>query len=96
MGEKPYRAGQVLKWLHFQGVRELAAMTDLSKALREKLALVAEIRPLEIAYESTAQDGTHNWLLRLPDNNCIEAIYIPEKRPRYLMRILASWLRSKL
>ena len=79
LGEKPYRASQVLKWIHFQGVSDLAAMTDLSKALREKLTAVAEIRPLEIAYESTAQDGTHKWVLRLPDNNCIEAIYIPEK-----------------
>ncbi|MES2217693.1 MAG: 23S rRNA (adenine(2503)-C(2))-methyltransferase RlmN [Pseudomonadota bacterium] len=79
LGEKPYRATQVLKWIHFQGVNTTAAMTDLSKPLRAKLDEIAEIRPLEVAYESTAQDGTHKWLLRLADGNCIETIYIPEK-----------------
>ena len=79
LGEKPYRASQVLKWIHYQGVDNWDAMTDLSKALRAKLAEVAEIRPLEIAYESTATDGTHKWILRLPDGNCIETIFIPEK-----------------
>jgi 23S rRNA (adenine2503-C2)-methyltransferase len=79
LGEKPYRATQVLKWIHFQGVNDVQAMTDLSKPLRAKLADIAEIRPLEIAYESTATDGTHKWVLRLPDGNCIETIFIPEK-----------------
>jgi 23S rRNA (adenine2503-C2)-methyltransferase len=79
LGEKPYRASQVLKWIHFQGVSDPELMTDLSKSLRSKLNEIAEIRPLEVAYESTAQDGTHKWLLRLPDGNCIETIYIPEK-----------------
>jgi 23S rRNA (adenine2503-C2)-methyltransferase len=79
LGEKPYRAQQVLKWIHFQGIHDFEAMTDLSKALREKLVAIAEVRPPEVAYESTALDGTHKWLLRLADGNCIETIYIPEK-----------------
>jgi 23S rRNA (adenine2503-C2)-methyltransferase len=78
LGEKPYRAQQVLKWIHFEGLRDINAMTNLSKALRIKLLAVAEITPPDIAYESTAKDGTHKWLLRLSDGNCIETIYIPE------------------
>lgn len=78
LGEKPYRAQQVLKWIHFEGLCDIDGMTNLSKALRAKLHEVAEITPPEIAYESTAQDGTHKWVLRLADGNCIESIYIPE------------------
>jgi 23S rRNA (adenine2503-C2)-methyltransferase len=79
VGEKPYRAQQVLKWIHFQGVNNFEAMTHLSKDLRAKLHEVAEIVAPEIAYESTAADGTHKFLLRLSCGNCIETIYIPEK-----------------
>jgi 23S rRNA (adenine2503-C2)-methyltransferase len=79
VGEKPYRAQQVLKWIHFQGVNNFEAMTNLSKDLRAKLHEVAEIVAPEIAYESTAADGTHKFLLRLSCGNCIETIYIPEK-----------------
>lgn len=79
LGEKSYRAQQVLKWLHFEGVSDISAMTNLSKALRTKLDEIAEIRTPEIAYESTASDGTRKWLLRLADGNCIETVFIPEK-----------------
>jgi 23S rRNA (adenine2503-C2)-methyltransferase len=79
LGEKPYRAQQVLKWIHFEGFRDIDAMTNLSKALRTTLHEVAEITPPEIAYESTAQDGTHKWVLRMSCGNCIETIFIPEK-----------------
>jgi 23S rRNA (adenine2503-C2)-methyltransferase len=79
LGEKPYRAQQVLKWIHFQGVHDFDGMTNLSKALRTKLADIAEIGIPEIAYESTAQDDTRKWLIRLADGNCIETVYIPEK-----------------
>jgi 23S rRNA (adenine2503-C2)-methyltransferase len=79
LGEKSYRAEQVFKWIHFQGISDMHAMTNLSKALRSKLSEVAEIRTPEIAYENTAKDGTRKWLLRLSDGNCIETVYIPEK-----------------
>ena len=78
LGEKPYRAQQALKWIHFNGVRGIDAMTNLSKSLREQVATLAEIRAPEIAYESTATDGTHKWVLRLADGNCIETVFIPE------------------
>lgn len=79
LGEKPYRAEQVLKWVHFMGVREIDQMTNLSKALRAQMNTLAEIQTPEIAYQSTAIDGTHKWVLRLQDGNCIETVFIPEK-----------------
>jgi 23S rRNA (adenine2503-C2)-methyltransferase len=80
LGEKPYRAQQVLKWLHQLGLADFQAMSNLSKSLREKLAAVAEIRIPEVAYAHKAKDGTQKWLLRLHDGNCIETVFIPEKK----------------
>lgn len=79
LGEKSYRAQQVLQWIHFNGVKDFDGMTNLSKQLREKLKSATCITPLETAYDNTALDGTRKWLLRLTDGNCIETVYIPEK-----------------
>jgi 23S rRNA (adenine2503-C2)-methyltransferase len=79
LGETSYRADQALKWIHFQGIRDIHAMTNFSKSLREKIASVANITPPEVAYESTSPDGTHKWVIRLSDGNCIETVFIPEK-----------------
>jgi 23S rRNA (adenine2503-C2)-methyltransferase len=78
LGEKKFRAQQVLKWIHFEGACAWDAMTNLSKPLRARLNEIAEITTPEVAYESTALDGTHKWVLRLADGNCIETIFIPE------------------
>jgi 23S rRNA (adenine2503-C2)-methyltransferase len=78
MGESAFRATQVLKWLHQTGVSDVSAMTNLSKALRERLAECTEIRAPEIVTEQASEDGTYKWLLRLPDGNCIESVFIPE------------------
>src|ERR1043165_5995616 len=72
LGEKPYRAQQALKWIHFQGIHDIQSMTNFSKGLREKMLNIAEIRPPKVAYESTATDSTHKWVIRLADGNCIE------------------------
>lgn len=79
IGEKPFRADQVLKWLHFVGVDQFDAMTNLSKALREKLSETTCLTTPEVIYDSTASDGTRKWLLKLYDGNVIETVYIPEK-----------------
>lgn len=79
LGEKAYRATQILKWIHFQGVDDIHAMSNISKTFKEKMATIAEIRAPEIAYETTSADGTHKWILRLTDGNCIETVFIPEK-----------------
>lgn len=79
LGEKPYRAQQVLKWIQFTGIADINEMTNLGKALRTQLSEIAEITAPVVAYESTAMDGTHKWVLRLSDGNCIETVFIPEK-----------------
>ena len=78
LGEKPFRAGQVLQWIHQYGVDNFDAMTNLSKALRSKLAESAEIRAPQIELDQLSTDGTRKWLLRLADGNCIETVFIPE------------------
>ncbi len=78
LGEKPFRATQVLKWMHQRGVTDFAQMSDLSKALREKLAHVAEIRIPEVEIEQKSRDGTMKWVLRLDNGNSVEMVYIPE------------------
>jgi 23S rRNA (adenine2503-C2)-methyltransferase len=78
LGEKPFRATQVLQWIHHYGVDDFAAMTNLSKALREQLVQQARIAAPEVAADHVAADGTRKWLLRLSDGNCIETVYIPE------------------
>lgn len=79
IGEKPWRADQILKWIHFNGLTDFQLMTNISKDLRNKLAELAEVVTPEILFEKAASDGTHKWLLRLSDGNCIETVYIPEK-----------------
>ncbi|MFO1372096.1 MAG: 23S rRNA (adenine(2503)-C(2))-methyltransferase RlmN [Candidatus Competibacteraceae bacterium] len=78
LGEKPFRAVQVMKWIYHEGVTDFAAMTNIGKALRERLAECAEIRPDGVALAQASQDGSHKWLIRLDSGNCIETVFIPE------------------
>jgi 23S rRNA (adenine2503-C2)-methyltransferase len=78
IGEKPFRATQVIKWVYQMGVTDFDEMSNLSKALRARLKETAEIRAPEVAIDQAASDGTHKWLFRLADGNCIETVYIPE------------------
>lgn len=80
LGEKPYRATQVMQWLHQRGVSDIMHMTDLGKALRERLNTLAEIRLPTIMTDQKSSDGTHKWLLQLACGNCIETVFIPEKK----------------
>jgi len=77
-GEKPFRAQQVLKWIHQQGVDNFDAMTNLGKSLREALAGDACIRGPRVAADQRSADGSRKWLFELADGNCIESVYIPE------------------
>ncbi len=79
LGEKPFRATQVLKWIHQVGVSDFELMTNISKALRERLAEVAEIRVPEIVFEQKSEDGTYKWVLELDGQNRIETVFIPEE-----------------
>ncbi len=78
LGEKPYRAEQVMKWMYHRHVTDFAAMTDVGKKLRDKLEAVAEIVPPKILFEKQAADATHKWLLGMDGGNAIEAVFIPE------------------
>jgi 23S rRNA (adenine2503-C2)-methyltransferase len=77
-GEKPFRAQQVLKWIHQQGVDGFDAMTNLSKPLREALAADAYIGGPQVAADQRSADGSRKWLFQLADGNRIESVYIPE------------------
>ncbi|MDB3935909.1 23S rRNA (adenine(2503)-C(2))-methyltransferase RlmN [Granulosicoccus sp.] len=78
MGEKPFRARQILKWLYQHNVRDLEAMTDVSKATREKLGQTTTTQLPSVAESQLSKDGTAKWLFELHDGNCIETVYIPE------------------
>lgn len=79
LNEKPYRADQLIKWIHFTGITDFNDMTNISKTLRQQLAEKAEITLPQIIYDNVATDGTRKWLLKLADGNCIETVFIPEK-----------------
>ena len=78
LGEKPFRAKQLMKWIHHCGVDDFAMMTDLSKAFREKLGQLAEIRAPEIVSQEDSVDGTRKWVLRVYNGSCVETVYIHE------------------
>lgn len=78
LGERPFRATQVLKWIHQQQVTEFAAMTNLSKVLRARLAESARIPLPEVLLEKVSADGTRKWVLSVDARNRIETVFIPE------------------
>jgi 23S rRNA (adenine2503-C2)-methyltransferase len=78
LGEKPFRASQVMQWVHQYGASDFDAMTNLSKALRARLAETAILQVPELAQEQLAADGTRKWLVRLADGNGVETVFIPE------------------
>ena len=78
LGERPFRAGQVMKWVYHEGVTDFSAMTNLSKALRARLQETAGLDLPEVVWQQDSTDGTCKWLLRLAGGNCIETVFIPE------------------
>lgn len=81
LGEKRYRAHQVMKWIHHRYVTEFEQMTDLGKALRAKLERHAEVVVPNVVFDKPSADGTHKWLLAMgvDGKNAIETVYIPDK-----------------
>ncbi|HRD68666.1 MAG TPA: 23S rRNA (adenine(2503)-C(2))-methyltransferase RlmN [Legionella sp.] len=77
-GEQPFRAQQIIQWIHQAGLEEFTQMTNLGKALREKLSRLSFIRLPEIVTCQKSSDGTHKWLLKLECGNSIETVFIPE------------------
>jgi len=80
IGEKPFRARQVLRWIHQRGEGDFSRMSDLAKGLRDKLAAEARVEAPRIVGDTLAEDGTRKWLLKVDDKNAVEAVFIPETR----------------
>lgn len=78
MGEKPFRATQLIKWIYQEGERDFNKMTNLSKSLRTYLDTHCYIVAPEIIFEQVASDGTRKWIVEMGGGNKIEAVYIPE------------------
>ena len=78
IGEKPFRARQLLRWMHQYGEADFSKMSDLAKSLREKLAMSAIIEAPQIASDATAADGTRKWLIGVGNGNAVESVFIPE------------------
>ena len=79
LGEKRFRAHQVMKWIHHRYVTDFNDMTDLGKTLRAKLDQHAEVRAPMVIFDKPSIDGTHKWLLGMDPKNAIEAVFIPDK-----------------
>lgn len=78
LGEKKFRATQVMQWIHARSVDDFDAMTDLGKALRAKLKEVAEIRPPRIVHSDFSRDGTRKWVLEMDGGGKVETVFIPD------------------
>jgi len=78
LGEKPFRAKQVMRWMHQMGAQDFGQMSDLAKSLREKLQQVAVIQPPRILSEHRSADGTVKWLIDTGTGNAVETVFIPE------------------
>ena len=78
LGEKPFRARQVLRWVHRRGAADFAQMSDLAKSLRARLQQSACVSASAVVSDSTSADGTRKWLLGVGAGNAVEAVFIPE------------------
>lgn len=79
LGEKPFRAKQLQRWIHQFGVGDFNAMTDLAKSLRDKLSTRAMVAAPAVISDHTSVDGTRKWLLDVGQGNAVEAVFIPEE-----------------
>ena len=78
LGEKRFRATQLFRWIHQRGASNFDAMSDLAKALRDKLKGCAKVEALPVVSEHVSSDGTVKWLFDVGDGNAVEAVFIPE------------------
>jgi len=78
IGERPFRADQILKWVYHQGVTDFSAMTNLGLELRQRLQELARIEPPRILSEQVSADGTTKWLMGFGGSNAVETVFIPE------------------
>jgi 23S rRNA (adenine2503-C2)-methyltransferase len=79
LGEKPFRAKQLQRWIHQFGASDFDSMTDLAKSLRDKLKTRAQIVAPQIISDHTSADGTRKWLVDVGNGNAVETVFIPEE-----------------
>lgn len=79
IGEKKFRAGQVMKWMHQFFITDFAEMTNISGKLREKLERICEIKAPEVVHRNYSKDGTRKWVFRVGDGagSLVETVLIP-------------------
>ena len=77
-GWPKFRGEQIWRWVHDKGVRRFEDMTNLSAAIREKLAEVATLGSLTVAEVQTSRDGTRKLRLVTRDGQSIESVLIPD------------------
>jgi 23S rRNA (adenine2503-C2)-methyltransferase len=78
LGEKRFRATQLFRWIHRQGVADFGQMSDLARSLRDKLQVAARVTPLALASEQVSADGTTKWLFDVGGGDAVETVFIPE------------------
>ncbi|WP_321784838.1 23S rRNA (adenine(2503)-C(2))-methyltransferase RlmN [Paraburkholderia sp. J94] len=79
LGEKPFRAKQLQRWIHQYNAADFDGMTDLAKSLREKLKGRACIGMPDIISDNVSSDGTRKWLVDVGNGNAVETVFIPEE-----------------
>jgi len=78
IGEKPFRAKQVMQWIHQYGIHNFDEMTNISKVLREKLKVISIVEGPEVILQEISSDGTRKWVMKMPGGSSIETVLIPE------------------
>ena len=79
LGEKRFRAVQLLRWIHQRGESRFSEMSDLARSLRDKLPSLCEVRALPVLAQHESADGTIKWLFDVGDGNAVETVFIPEE-----------------
>jgi len=78
LNEKPFRAKQLMQWIHQRGISDINEMSDLAKSFRATLLDKAEVVSLPVIKDEHAHDGTRKWLLDVGAGNAVESVFIPE------------------
>ena len=78
LGERPFRARQIMQWVYQRSEADFEAMTDIAKPLRHKLQEIADVRTPELITEQLSADGTRKWVLKVDSGNAVETVFIPE------------------
>ena len=79
LGEKPFRARQLFRWIHQNGVTDFEQMSDLAKPFRQKLKMAAHVKPLVVSTQQASADGTIKWLFDVGGGDAVETVFIPEE-----------------